>query len=581
MIKKARSRSNQTYIFKSVTVTDKKPDTFDNPYRDLVENSNMLVLKMDTKGNVIFFNKFCSKFFGFSSKQILGRNIMGTIVPEIDAAGKNLRKLMEDLYRHPNNFYSNENENMRRNGERVWIAWTNKGIYDKIGKLVAVNSFGIDRTRQKNAEQELDGYRKNLEALVENKTAKYSLANKKLKKEITTRKHAEKALKISEEKFRNIFEKAPVGIFQSTVEGRFINVNFKLAELFRYKNPGQMLSGITDISKQLFVDPEQRKQIVAKIINARAFMNTEVLYKKIDGTDFTANLHMRAVRDYRDRILFLEGFVEDISDRKNAEKEVEKYRVHLEDLVRDRTTELAVAKNQAESADRIKSAFLATMSHELRTPLNSIIGFTGILLQGLAGPMNDEQKKQLEMVRVSSEHLLSLINDVLDISKIEAGQLQIIKEDCNLDDIITKVVRTALPLAEKKGIVIEKLDGQKTGPVMGDRRRIEQVLLNLISNAIKFTDRGKVVIESRLKDGYANVSVSDTGIGIKEGSIEKLFMPFIQIDSGLNRQYEGTGLGLSICKKLVEMMGGRIWVKSRWGEGSTFGFTLSVKGENK
>jgi PAS domain S-box-containing protein len=563
--------------------TYKKGNTADNSYRDLVENSNMLVLKMDTKGNVLFFNKFCSKFFGFSKKQIIGRNIMGTIVPEMDAAGKNLRKLMQDLYRHPNDFYSNENENMRRNGERVWIAWTNKGVYDKNGKLTAVNCFGIDRTRQKNAERELAGYRKNLEALVENKTAEYSRANKELKKEIATRRRAEKALKISEEKFRNIFEDAPEGIFQSTIEGRFLNVNKKFSEMFGYNSPGQMISEITDIAVQLFVDPGQRKLIIGEILKNNAYLHWEVTYKKMDGTSFISNLYMRAVRDGGNKILFLEGFVEDISDRKNAERELEKYRAHLEDLVRERTEELAVAKNQAESADRIKSAFLATMSHELRTPLNSIIGFTGILLQGLAGPINDEQKKQLEMVRVSSDHLLSLINDVLDISKIEAGQLQIMSEDCDLDDIITKAVSATLPLAEKKGIELEAPAGQKTGTVRGDRRRIEQILLNLLSNAIKFTDRGRVVIESGHKDGYVNVSVTDTGIGIKEGSIETLFMPFIQVDSGLSRQYEGTGLGLSICKKLVEMMGGRIWVKSRWGEGSTFSFTLPEigRGGNK
>jgi signal transduction histidine kinase len=242
----------------------------------------------------------------------------------------------------------------------------------------------------------------------------------------------------------------------------------------------------------------------------------------------------------------------------------------LEKRVSERTAQLAVAVEKAQTADRLKSAFLATMSHELRTPLNSIIGFTGIMLQGLAGPLNEEQLKQMTMVQSSARHLLALINDVLDISKIEAGQLELLITSFDLGKSIEKMVKLVLPLAEKKGIdlrldIAEDLDSATT-----DQRRLEQVILNLLYNAVKFTERGHVRISCRIETDHYLLSVSDTGIGIWPEELSCLFQPFHQIDTGLSRKHEGSGLGLSICKKLMDMMGGDIRVESQWGKGSTF-----------
>jgi signal transduction histidine kinase len=263
--------------------------------------------------------------------------------------------------------------------------------------------------------------------------------------------------------------------------------------------------------------------------------------------------------------------------RKRAIAELEAYRDHLEEIVAARTRELATAKEAAESADRLKSAFLATMSHELRTPLNSIIGFSGILLQELAGPLNREQKKQLGMVADSAEHLLALINDVLDISKIEAGQLVLASEPVEIAAVIDKAVRAMQPLAEKKGLSLEQDVAPGAGTTAGDSRRIEQVLLNLMSNAIKFTDTGSVRVACERRDNRIVIRVTDTGIGIRKEDLGRLFQPFSQLDSGLTRQYEGTGLGLSICKKLTDLMGGTIEVESMPGRGSAFTIILPVR----
>jgi signal transduction histidine kinase len=250
-------------------------------------------------------------------------------------------------------------------------------------------------------------------------------------------------------------------------------------------------------------------------------------------------------------------------------------RTHL--ALRVTLEKLEIEKERAQSADNLKSAFLATMSHELRTPLNSIIGFTGILMKEKPGPLNDEQKKQLSMVQSSARHLLTLINDVLDISKIEAGQLKINYQNFNLPDLINKVVESNKPFAEKKNLGITVSIDKNINKFTSDNLRMQQILLNLVNNAIKFTETGTINIKCESVGNYVRIQITDTGIGIENDKIDQLFKPFTQIDTGLLRKYEGTGLGLSICKKLIELLNGKIEVESRFGSGSTFTVTLPVK----
>jgi PAS domain S-box-containing protein len=246
----------------------------------------------------------------------------------------------------------------------------------------------------------------------------------------------------------------------------------------------------------------------------------------------------------------------------------------LEQRVRDRTAELVQANQRLQELDRLKSQFLATMSHELRTPLNSIIGFTGILCKGFAGPVNDEQKRQLSMVFGSAKHLLSLINDLLDLSRIEAGKIEMEREPFNFVAVVEEVVQNLTPLAGQKQLSLRADLPGPTIDMLGDRKRCYQVLLNLANNAVKFTDRGEVKITARTERDNLRVSVADTGIGIKPEQMGMLFEAFRQLDGSAKRIYEGTGLGLHLCRRLLTLMGGEIGVESQFRRGSRFTFTL-------
>jgi PAS domain S-box-containing protein len=298
-------------------------------------------------------------------------------------------------------------------------------------------------------------------------------------------------------------------------------------------------------------------------------------------------VHQRGVLECSDfgLAMRLAGTAQDITERRQAADALREANARLEARVLERTRELALQKEHAQSADRLKSDFLANMSHELRTPLNSIIGFTSLLLKELAGPLTSEQSKQLGMVRGSALHMLALINDVLDISKIEAGQLEIRAEPFDVKAALQKVMATVEPLAEKKGLHLYLLSDADLGIMVSDQRRVEQVLLNLLTNAVKFTAQGVITLFAELTsidpskegDGHARLlrlRVADTGIGISASDMRTLFQPFRQIDSGLARRHEGTGLGLAISRRIAELLGGSIHAESTPGAGSSFTFTL-------
>jgi signal transduction histidine kinase len=240
-------------------------------------------------------------------------------------------------------------------------------------------------------------------------------------------------------------------------------------------------------------------------------------------------------------------------------------------------TELQARTAEVEAASQHKSEFLANMSHELRTPLNAVIGFSEVLLQRMFGELNARQDEYLKDIYASGQHLLSLINDILDLSKIEAGRMELAPAPFHLPSALENAVTLVKERAGRHGIALA-LDVDPTlGEVVGDERKIKQVLLNLLSNAVKFTpEGGRVTLKASRMDGAVEISVTDTGIGIAPEDQSAIFEEFRQVGSDETRKHEGTGLGLTLAKKFVELHGGRIWVDSELGRGSTFTFTLPV-----
>lgn len=366
-----------------------------------------------------------------------------------------------------------------------------------------------------------------------------------------------------EKNFSNTMIESMPGIaYFYDFSGRFLrwNRNFETVS-------GYSATEITNMHPWDFftgIDRHMVKQKIARVLESgEATLEADFISK--DGTIrpyfFTGN------RIYFNGVKCLIGMGIDITERRQIEAERE-------------------MRLRAEAANEIKSAFLANMSHELRTPLNSIIGFTGIMLQGLAGPFNAEQEKQLTMVRNSARHLLALVNDVLDVSKIQAGQMEISREAFDITQAINNIVSLMTPQARAKGLALRLDIAPDLGRTVSDVRRFQQILLNLLNNAIKFTETGEVSVTAALVDRYKSVSqtairiqIADTGIGIGAENLTTLFQPFRQVETGLSRSHDGTGLGLAISRGLAEAMGGEIAVESELGRGSTFTVTIPVRRE--
>ncbi|MCA0452584.1 MAG: PAS domain-containing protein [Chloroflexi bacterium] len=310
----------------------------------------------------------------------------------------------------------------------------------------------------------------------------------------------------------------------------------------------------------------ERPDLTAQIRASGGWQNEIEIMRKNDK--YVLDVRISPLYDRNHQVSGRIIIFRDITDRKRAEQQI---RSQNDELIAV-NHELVEARKQAEYLTQLKSQFLATMSHELRTPLNAVIGYTEIQLAGMTGTLTDEQNDYQERVLANAIHLLGLINDVLDLSKIEAGRMDLIQKSFNLKKWLDEIVIQNRVLAEKKQLRFEvSLDPQLPETVVADPERLKQVVINLLSNASKFTDTGYVKIELARNDADTwKISVSDSGLGIPSHAQETIFEEFRQVDGSTRRQHGGTGLGLAIVRKLVLMMGGNIRLKSEVGAGSTF-----------
>lgn len=294
----------------------------------------------------------------------------------------------------------------------------------------------------------------------------------------------------------------------------------------------------------------------------------------------------RLVHKLEDKLLELEQknteLEEEMAKQLQLKQHIELLNADLERRVASRTKDLLSANQKLLEMDQIKSMFIASMSHELRTPLNSIIGFTGIMLQGMSGEITDEQAKQLGIVKKSASHLLTLINDVIDVSKIESGVVSITNHNFDLIELIKDVVQILSKASLDKQLTIRS-NLPESFSCFSDKRRIKQILINLLDNAIKFSNEGEIIISLTQRESFFTVTFSDTGIGISDDDANKLFLPFSKLNptQANNPRGKGTGLGLYLSQRLANKLGGQITMTSEPNKGSNFSLTLPIGGASK
>ncbi len=376
------------------------------------------------------------------------------------------------------------------------------------------------------------------------------------------------SLKKAEKKYRSIFENSVTGIFQVTAKGRLLSANNFMSTMFGYASSKKLMSFVTNFGIQCHINPEDFHNICRISEIKERISNIEIEFLRKDGSIFWGSETIRAVREESGKTLYYEGILVDITESKEKEKAKRLQEAAEEEL------EIAEAATQA------KSEFLANMSHEIRTPMNAIIGLSGLALKT---ELTSKQLDYLKKIDSSAGSLLNIINDILDFSKIEAGKMDMVLIDFTIEDVLDNITNIISLKAEGKGIeLLFNIENDIPNNLVGDPHRLGQVLINLSNNAVKFTTTGQIIVKAEVIDDSENrssdqiflrFSVEDSGIGMTQDQIVKLFQAFSQVDSSTTRKYGGTGLGLTISKHLIEMMGGKIWVNSEYGKGSKFRFT--------
>jgi PAS domain S-box-containing protein len=398
-------------------------------------------------------------------------------------------------------------------------------------------------------------------------------------RDIGERKHAEEALRAAEAQYRTLVEQIPAIIYTAAIDEhsstRYVSPQIEAILGF---SPEEWLAD-PDLWLEL-VHPEDRPQLLETIGRAHGTdspIPVEFRSFTRDGRVVWLRDAARVVRDDTGRPLFMQGITLDITERKQAEQALIEERALLARRVDERTADLSAANAELARTARLKDEFLASMSHELRTPLNAVLGLSEALQEEVYGPINDRQRRSLHSIEESGRHLLELINDILDLAKIGAGKLELMLEPASIATICETSLRLIKQIAHKKRLSVDLTIDSAVTLLHVDARRVKQILVNLLSNAVKFTPEGGSIGLEMAGDAArqaVDLTIWDTGIGIAQEQMPRLFQPFVQLDSRLARQYEGTGLGLALVYRMVELHGGSIAIRSEVGRGSRFTVSL-------
>jgi len=476
------------------------------------------IFMLDPEGRIASWNEGAQRLKGYTAGEIIGRHFSTFYPPEDVAAGKPAWELEVAV---AEGRVEDEGWRVRKDGSRFWANVVITALRNDKGVLVGFT---------------------------------------KVTRDLTERYHTEQALRESEERFRLLVQSVrDYGIFMLDPQGRIASWNEGAQRL-----KGYTAAEIMGRHFSTFYPPEDvaagKPAWELEVAVAEGRVEDEGWRVRKDGTRFWANVVITALRNDKGVLVGFTKVTRDLTERREAEI---------------RALEATRRAAESEASSRAKSEFLAAMSHELRTPLNAIGGYTELLVMGLRGPVTEAQRTDLEKIGRSQRHLLNIINDLLNFSRIEAGQMEYERGPVPLSETVAAVALMLEPQAAAKAVAFVTGPCPESLVALADRVKVEQIVLNLCSNAVKFTGSGgRVEVTCQETDGRVVVEVSDTGEGIPEEDLERIFEPFVQLGRGLTTAHEGTGLGLAISRDLARAMDGDLAVRSTVGEGSTFTLTL-------
>lgn len=533
-------------------------------YRELAESANSIILKFDQEWRFTFINKYAQSFFGFSADEIIGQSVIGTIIPETDNDKHGLKITLKEILNNPGAFANNENVNTRKNGEKVWVAWRNKAIYDE-GKISGILCTGYDITERKHAEK-----------ILSEQTEKLDKANQQLSQNIAILNQAQAI--------------AHIGYFKYQIDKQEVYWSDEI-----YRIVGKNLNSFTPSYDSYFelMLPEDRQIAEAIYLNSlqsKTVFSFESRILMSDGSIKHIQTSGQSEFDQSGTPIRTVGMILDITEHKLAEKELKAAHDELEKKVEERTADLKRAKEEAEFANRAKTEFLSNMSHEIRTPMHQILSFSKFGVSKFNSLKTEKLLYYFTKIGVIGQQLMSLLNNLLDLSKLESGKMDYDMFETDLKLLINNVSQEFQSIIKEKNITLEIEYKITTIEIVCDEYKISQVIRNLLSNAIKFMSDGKKITISLKSNDLPKdqqlsntdtipaivISIRDEGLGIPEGELDLVFDKFVQ-STKTKTGAGGTGLGLAISKEIVLAHHGNIWVENNPEGGATVSLILPYK----